>query len=93
MNERIAERLKQREETITVHMDVIEQEIDDLLAEAPEALSEDGRKAIRDECLEYANRVLDALSSDELANLLRLDDFIVSLKAQATMRIHEWSGR
>ena len=89
MTERIAERLKRREETIQAHMSAVEQHIDNLVADAPEELSEDRSNSIRVEFLDYARRVLDALSSEELANLSCLEGFIVSLKAHARMKFHQ----
>ena len=46
----------------------VEQEIDDVLAWAPDNLTEKERKAIRDEVMAQARRVTDALSTAELQN-------------------------
>jgi hypothetical protein len=89
MNEPISERMRKREEMIKSHTEIIEHEIDDLLADDGEALSEEDRKAVKDEFLSYSALVLEALSSEELANLLRLEDFIDSVKTQAGVRIRE----
>ena len=46
----------------------VEYEINDLLAWAPESLTERDRKAIRDEVMAQTRLVTDALSTEELQN-------------------------
>ena len=62
------EKLKLRESlTVEIVADV-EYEINDLLAWAPEGLTERDRKAIRDEAMAQTRLVTDALSTEELQN-------------------------
>jgi hypothetical protein len=46
----------------------VEQEIDDLLAWAPDGLTEKDRKAVRDEVIAQTRHVTDALTTAELQN-------------------------
>jgi hypothetical protein len=88
MNEQIVKRLNQREERTQAHMGTIEQEIDDLLADGQEALSQDQRNLIKDEVMGYARGILDALSYEELSNLGCLEAFILNLRAHVRMSLH-----
>jgi hypothetical protein len=66
----------------------VEQELDDLLATAPENLSEAGLKAIREESIAHSEHVLGSLSFTELQSPLALKRFIETTVAQARMRMH-----
>ena len=46
----------------------VEQEIDDVLAWAPDNLTEKERKAVRDEVIAQTRHVTDALTTEELQN-------------------------
>lgn len=68
MTNRYTEQMKLRETLIDEIRADIEYEIDDLLAGAPESLTEEDRKAIRDEVLAQASCVTNALTTKELQN-------------------------
>jgi len=63
--DRLTEKLKLREALTKEILADVEQEIDDVLAWAPESLSADDRKAIRDEVIAQTPIVTDALTMDE----------------------------
>jgi crotonobetainyl-CoA:carnitine CoA-transferase CaiB-like acyl-CoA transferase len=67
-NDRLAEKLKLRESLTKEILADVEYEIDDVLAWAPESLTEDDRKAIRDEVNAQTRHVTDALTTEELQN-------------------------
>lgn len=69
-------------------IDAIEQELDDMLADAPERLSESGRTSIRGEYSAYAKRVVDSLSKDELASQNAFERFVQTTLAEARMQMH-----
>jgi len=62
------EKLKLRESLTAEIVADVEYEINDLLAWAPESLTERDRKAIRDEVMAQTRHVTDALSTEELQN-------------------------
>ena len=66
----------------------IGKELDDLLADAPEHLSESARKAIRQESIRHTKRVLDALTTRELQSAGAYERFVQSTLAEARMRMH-----
>ena len=66
----------------------IEKELEYLLAEAPEHLSEKARKAIRQESLANTRHVLDTLTAKELQSAGAFDRFLENTLAQARMRMH-----
>ena len=65
---RLNERLKFRESLTKEILADIEYEVDDLLASAPDNLTEKDRKAIRNEVIAQTRRVTDALTTEELQN-------------------------
>jgi hypothetical protein len=66
----------------------IEKELDYLLAEASEGLSEKARNAIRTDALGHTQRVLDALTTQELQSAGAFNRFVENTLAQARMRMH-----
>jgi hypothetical protein len=66
----------------------IEKELDDLLAAAPEDLSEKARKAIKEESIAHTKHVLDALTIQELQSAGAYNRFLESTLAEARMRKH-----
>jgi len=66
----------------------IEQELDDMLADAPDYVSESRRKDIKEEYKAYARRVLDSLSKEELASQSAFERFVQTTLADARMRMH-----
>jgi crotonobetainyl-CoA:carnitine CoA-transferase CaiB-like acyl-CoA transferase len=62
------ERLKVRESLTAEIVSDVEQEIDDVLACAPDTLTEKDRKAVRDEVIAQTRHVTDALTTAELQN-------------------------
>jgi hypothetical protein len=66
----------------------IEKELGYLLAEASEGLSEKARKAIREDALRHTQRVLDALTIQELQSAGAYNRFLENTLAQARMRMH-----
>ena len=62
------EKLKLRESFTAEIVSDVEQEIDDVLACAPDTLTEKDRKAIRDEVIAQTRHVTDALTLAELQN-------------------------
>ena len=71
----------------------LEKELDDLMADAPNNLSESARKAIRQESIRHTKRVLDALTTRELQSAGAYNRFLTNNLAQARMRMHERAGR
>lgn len=69
-------------------IDVIDHELDDMLADAPEHLSETGRNEIREEYRGYAQRVVDSLSREELASKSAFERFVQTTLAEPRMRMH-----
>lgn len=67
----------------------VEKELDDLLAEASEHLSETALKAIKEESIGYTKHVLDALTTQELQSAGAFNRFLESTLAEARMRMHE----
>jgi hypothetical protein len=65
----------------------IEQDLDDVLADAPEYVSESERKGIKDEYTAYAKRVVDSLSKDELASQSAFERFVQTTLAEARMQM------
>jgi hypothetical protein len=66
----------------------LEKELDDLLASAAEDLSEKARNAIRTDALGHTQRVLDALTIQELQSAGGYNRFLESTLAEARMRTH-----
>jgi hypothetical protein len=62
------EKLKLRESLTAEIVTDLEQEIDDVLACAPDGLTEKDRKAVRDEVIAQTRHVTDALTTAELQN-------------------------
>ena len=67
-NDRHTARQQLRESLTAEILADVEYEIDDVLAWAPESLTEDDRKAIRDEVNAQTRLVTDALTTEELQN-------------------------
>lgn len=67
----------------------VEVEIDNVLGEAPESLSEVARQEIRDEFVLYTGLIFDALSKEELGSQSAFEAFVISTLAQVRMRVHE----
>jgi hypothetical protein len=66
----------------------VEKELEEMLATAPENVSESTRKEIKEECIAYAQRVVDACSKAELASEVALDRFLQSTIAHARLQMH-----
>ena len=66
--DRNAERIRLRESLTAEIVSDVEQEIDDVLACAPDGLTEKDRKAVRDEVIAQTRHVTDALTLAELQN-------------------------
>jgi hypothetical protein len=66
--DRNTERIRLRETLTAEIVADVEQEIDDVLAWAPDNLTEKERKAIRDEVIAQTRHVTDALTTEELQN-------------------------
>jgi hypothetical protein len=66
----------------------VEKELDDLLAAAPETLSEVALKAIKEESIGYTKHVLNALTSQELQSAGAYNRFLENVLAQTRMRMH-----
>ena len=62
------EKLKLRESLTAEIVADLAQEIDDVLAWAPDGLTEKDRKAVRDEVIAQTRHVTDALTTAELQN-------------------------
>ena len=62
------EKLKLRESLTAEIVADVAQEIDDVLAWAPDGLTEKDRKAVRDEVIAQTRHVTDALTTAELQN-------------------------
>ena len=71
----------------------IEKELDDLLAEAPEHLSESTLKSLRDEFVAFIYHVLNALTTQKLQSAGAYNRFLENLRAEARMKMHERRGR
>jgi hypothetical protein len=69
-------------------IEVIEKELDDMLADAPEYVSESARRDIKEEYKGYAKRVVDSLSKEELASQSAFERFVQTTLAEARMRMH-----
>jgi hypothetical protein len=67
-NDRQTEKLKLRESLTKEILADVEYEIDDVLAWAPDSLTEESRKSIRDEVSAQTRLVTDALTTEELQN-------------------------
>ena len=65
-----------------------EKELDDLMAGAPEKLSETARRAIRDEAIRHTKKVLASLTNTELQSESAYERFVQSTLAEARMKIH-----
>jgi hypothetical protein len=63
----------------------LEKELGDLRADAPANLSESALKSIQAESIGHAERVLNALTTQELQSA---GGFVESTQAQARMRMH-----
>ena len=66
----------------------ITEELDDMLAAAPERLPAADLLAIKEEAIGDTRRVLDALSARELQSPLALERFIETTLAQARLSMH-----
>ena len=64
----------------------VEKELDDLLATAPDNLSAEVLKAIKEESINDTKRVLEALTTQELQSAGAYNRFLESTLAQARMR-------
>ena len=74
------------------HDDILSEigkELDYLLAEAPEHLSEKACKAIRQESIANTKHVLDALTAKELQSAGAFERFVQTTLAEVRMRMHE----
>lgn len=67
----------------------VEKELDDLLAAAPENLSETALKAIKEDSINYTKHVLNSLTTKELQSAGAYHRFLENMLAQARMRMHE----
>ena len=67
-NDRYAERMKLREFLTKEILADVEYEINDVLAWAPDSMTEEDRKSIRDQVIAETRHVTDALSTEELQN-------------------------
>lgn len=65
----------------------IEQELDEMLADSPDYVSESKRKDIKEECKAYAKRVVESLSIEELASQSAFERFVQSTLAEARMQM------
>ena len=65
-NDRLTQKLKLRENLINEIVADLEQDVNSALADAPASLTDDDRKAIRDELIAEAKIVLDALETRQL---------------------------
>lgn len=72
-----------RQERLTA----LEQELDLMLADAPETISQSSRTTTRSEALAYAKRVLDSLSSAELQSETARQRFILTTMRDAERRM------
>jgi len=66
----------------------MKKDLDDLLAEAPARLSESAKKKIKDEAISNTQRVLNALSTEELQSETAYVRFVQTTLAEARMRMH-----
>ena len=66
----------------------VEKELDDLLAAAPETLSETVQKAIKEESIGYTKHVLNSLTTKELQSAGAYNRFLENVLAQAQMWMH-----
>ena len=66
----------------------VEKELDDLLAAAPETLSETVLKAIKEESIGYTKHVLNSLTTKELQSAGAYNRFLENVLAQAQMWMH-----
>jgi len=82
-------RANDRESTITAILYKISTELDDAISTAPSEVSTEARQRIKEELIEYAGRVLDALSREEMRSGIALEKFVESVLLQATIRINE----
>ncbi len=64
----------------------LEQELNYILADAPENVSQSTRKATKDEALAYAKRVLASLSSAELQSESARERFMITTLRDAERR-------
>ncbi len=60
--------MRLRESLVTEIVAEVEYEIEEVLAWAPDSLTDEDRKAIRDEVIAQTGHVTDALSTEELQN-------------------------
>ena len=67
-NDRLTSKQQLRESLTAEIVADLEQEIDDVLACAPDTLTEKDRKAIRDQVIAQTRHVTDALTTEELQN-------------------------
>ena len=65
----------------------LEEQLDEMLSDAPETVSESTRKAIKDEALAYARRVLGSLSSAELRSETARQRFMITTLRDAERRM------
>jgi hypothetical protein len=73
-------------------LDQIKAAVDDALAEAPDTVSDSQRKDIRDEILAYAQRVVEACTTEELQSHKALgtciDNAVAQVEAALRKRRH-----
>jgi hypothetical protein len=70
----------------------MKKDLDILLADAPERLSESAKRTIKNEAVGYTKRVLDALSTAELQSETAYVRFVQTTLAEARMRMHGVRG-
>jgi hypothetical protein len=66
----------------------VENQLDDILAEPPEHLSEAVLKTIKEDFVGYTKHVLNSVTSQELQSPFAYDRFVESTLAHARMRLH-----
>ena len=65
----------------------LQEELDAMLAAAPETVTQSTRKTIKAESMAYASRVLDSLSSAELSSQSAGQRFIITTLRDAERRV------
>ena len=70
----------------------MKEDLDELLVEAPEHLLESTKRKIKDDAVAYTQRVLDALSTEELQSETAYVRFLQTTLEEARMRMHGVRG-
>ena len=68
----------------------LESELDVMLADAPESVTESTRKNIKNESLAYGRRVLDSLSSAELGSEAARQRFLITTLRDAERQVRRF---